>query len=74
MLELARGLVDSEYWELVRLILVNDLELAKSALEDTRLSESELRVHQGEAKALTSAHNFIVDLAREEVSDGREKQ
>jgi hypothetical protein len=62
MKELARGLVDSEYWELIRVVLISDLEAAKSMLEEPSISDKDFRVKQGEAKALRSAHNFIVRL------------
>ena len=72
--ELARGLVDSEYWELIRFLIVSDLEAAKSALEDTEISEKDFRVKQGEARALLSFHNFILKLSKipEEKENGEE--
>ena len=69
MQELARGLVDSEYWELVSLVLINDLETAKGALEDTSISDKEFRVQQGAASALRSVHNFILKLGAKEESE-----
>jgi hypothetical protein len=74
MQELSRGLVGSEYWELLRLLLVSDLETAKGALEDTMISDKDFRVKQGEAKALLSFHNFILKLAADVVEevDGKE--
>jgi hypothetical protein len=74
MVELARGLVDSEYWELLRVVLIGDLELAKASLENISLSEKDLRVSQGKAAALLSLHNFILKLSRgvEENVNGEE--
>jgi len=74
MVELARGLVDSEYWELVRVVLIGDLELAKAGLENVSASEKDLRVNQGAARALLSLHNFILKLSRgvEENVNGEE--
>ena len=75
MRELARGLLDSEYWEMLKLVLVQGLEDAKGALESETTSDRDLRIKQGEAKAYLSAHNMIVDLARLDASedgDGKE--
>jgi hypothetical protein len=66
MQELARGLVGSEYWELVRVVLVTDLENAKAMLEDTSISDKDFRIKQGAANALRSAHNFMVELSKVE--------
>ena len=75
MRELARGLVGSEYWELVRLLLISDLETSKAALEDTSISDKDFRVKQGEAKALLSLHNFLLKLSKTDVEekDGEEQ-
>jgi hypothetical protein len=69
MQELARGLVDSEYWELVSLVLISDLETAKGALEESSIGDKEFRVKQGEAKALRSALNFLLQLAKDVVKE-----
>ena len=72
MRELARGLVGSEYWELVNLVLISDMETAKAALEESSTSDKDLRVNQGAAKALRSVRNFLVVLAKTEEQDGEE--
>ena len=66
--ELARGLLNSEYWELVSLVLVDGLENAKGALESETIDDRSLRISQGEAKAYRSAFNMIVRLS-EDVSE-----
>ena len=65
MRELAKGLVSSEYWELVSLVLIQGLEDAKTTLESTSSDDRAIRVCQGEARAYRSAHNSILRLARE---------
>ena len=74
MRELARGLVGSEYWELVSLILVEGLEDAKGALESTTTSDKDIRVKQGEAMAYRDVFNMIVELGKKvvEEKDGEE--
>jgi hypothetical protein len=62
--ELAQGLIGSEYWELVSMILIDGLECAKSALESESTDDRRLRLCQGEAKAYRSAYNMIVDMAK----------
>lgn len=69
MKELARGLKASEYWELVNVVVIGDLENAKALLEDTGASDKDLRVAQGQAKALLAAYNFLVTLAQEETEE-----
>ena len=69
MQELARGLVGSEYWELVKLLIVSDMEDAKGALEDTSIGEKDLRVKQGAVKAIRELHNFILTLSKIEVEE-----
>ena len=69
MRELARGLVGSEYWELVKLLIVSDMEDAKGALEDTSIGEKDLRVKQGAVKAIRELHNFILTLSKIEVEE-----
>ena len=72
MVELAKGLVSSEYWELVSLVLVNGLEDAKSALESESTDDRTIRVCQGEAKAYRSAFNTIVEWSKStEEENGR---
>jgi hypothetical protein len=63
MKELARGLKDSEYWDLVSLVLIDGLEDAKGALESETTSDKDMRLHQGAAKAYREAFNLLVDLA-----------
>jgi len=74
MQELARGLVGSEYWELLHLILVSNLEEAKGALESEVTSVEQFRLRQGEAKAYRNVHSFILKLSRStsEEDDGKE--
>ena len=74
MQELARGLVGSEYWELLHLILVSNLEEAKGALESEVTSVEQFRLRQGEAKAYRHVHSFILKLSRStsEEDDGKE--
>ena len=72
MRELARGLVDSEYWELINVVMVNDMETAKDVLEDTSASDKDLRVAQGAARALREARNFLLTLSKVEASNGEE--
>jgi hypothetical protein len=72
MRELARGLVDSEYWELINVVLVSDMETAKGALEDPSTSDKDLRVAQGAARALRLARNFFLTLAKVEEPNGEE--
>ena len=73
--ELARGLRGSEYWQLLQEVLIVDgLEVAKAALESEAVSDKELRVRQGEAKAYTRAYNTLIELAKmrfEEKEDGK---
>ena len=73
MQELARGLVDSEYWELINIVLISDMETAKSALEEPSTSDRDLRVNQGAARALRNARNFFVRLSKVEDSNGQEQ-
>lgn len=63
MLELARGLVGSDYWELVSLVLVEGLEDAKQTLESEGTGDRDLRIKQGEAKAYRSAFNLVISLS-----------
>ena len=72
MQELARGLRDSEYWDLVSLVLIQGLEDAKGALESETTSDRDMRLHQGGAKAYREAFNLFVGLAAKspEVKDG----
>lgn len=74
MQELARGLVDSEYWELVRVAIIEELELAKGALESETISDRDFRIRQGEVKAYEAIHNKFLTLAAEasEEGDGKE--
>lgn len=65
MRELARGLLGSEYWELVSNVLINGLETAKGTLENETVEDKYFRVAQGEAKAYRSAFNLIVELGKE---------
>ena len=65
LVELARGLLGSEYWELVSLVLIDGLESAKGALESEGTSDKGVRVNQGEAKAYRSAYNLIVTLSQD---------
>ena len=69
--ELARGLVDSEYWDLLRVCLIGDLEEAKGALERIETSDRDIRVNQGKANALEQLHNFILRLSRYGDEDGK---
>ena len=72
--ELARGLVSSEYWELVSLVLIDGLETAKGALESETIEDRALRISQGEAKAYRSAFNLLIRLSKgeeEEEKNGR---
>jgi len=64
MEELARGLVGSEYWELLSLVLVEGLEDAKGALEIESTDDKRIRICQGEAKAYRSAFNLIIQLSK----------
>jgi hypothetical protein len=61
--ELARGLLSSEYWELVSLILISGLEDAKGALENVTTDDRNLRLCQGEAKAYRDAYNLVVSMS-----------
>ena len=75
MRELARGLVDSEYWDLVSVSIIEELEIAKGALESVTIGDKEFRIKQGEAQAYRNAFNKILKLAEtdtEESSDGKE--
>ena len=74
MAELARGLVASEYWTLIREVLVGDLESAKASLEDTSIGVERFRVMQGKVAALLAFHGMIGTLSRygEEKEDGEE--
>ena len=72
MQELARGLVGSEYWELVNIVFVSDMETAKGALEEPSTSDRDLRVNQGAARALRMARNFILKLSKVEENNGEE--
>ena len=73
MRELARGLVGSEYWEMLSLVLIQGLEDAKGALENETISSDQFRLRQGEAKAYRSAFNMILELGADlEVHDGEE--
>jgi hypothetical protein len=63
--ELASGLVESKYWELVAMVLVDGLESAKGALESVATDDTRLRVCQGEAKAYRSAYNTIIEMSRD---------
>jgi hypothetical protein len=65
MEELARGLVSSEYWELVSLVLIEGLEDAKGALESESTDDKTLRVRQGESKAYRSAYNQFLSLSKD---------
>jgi len=63
--ELARGLVDSEYWgALIFPMLVEDLEVYKSALEDERQDEKAIRLAQGASKALRAFEHEVIELSR----------
>jgi len=64
MRELARGLVGSEYWELLSLVLIEGLEEAKGALESETITVEQFRIRQGEAKAYRSAFNLILGLGK----------
>jgi hypothetical protein len=70
MEELARGLVSSEYWELLALVLVEGLEDAKGALEGEATDDRRMRVCQGEAKAYRAAYNLIISLSQ----SGKERE
>jgi hypothetical protein len=70
--ELARGLVGSEYWEIVSLVLIEGLEDAKGALESVTTSDKDMRVKQGEAMAYRDAFNMILELGKTEEKDGKE--
>jgi len=72
MRELARGLVGSEYWELINVVMISDMETAKGLLENPSTSDKDLRVNQGAARALRMARNFILRLSKEEEEDGKE--
>jgi hypothetical protein len=74
MQELARGLVDSEYWELINVVLVSDMESAKALLEEPSTSDRDLRVAQGSAKALRLARNFFLRLAKTEEENGKAEE
>lgn len=63
MVELSRGLVGSEYWELVSIVLVEGLEDAKAELEQESLSETKLRIAQGKAIGLRNAFNLLLALS-----------
>jgi hypothetical protein len=63
--ELARGLLGSEYWELVSLVLIDGLETAKGALESETIDDRSFRVKQGEAKAYLSAYNLFVSMSND---------
>jgi len=73
MAELARGLISSEYWELVSLVLIEGLEDAKGALENEATDDKRIRVCQGEAKAYRDAYNYVVRLSKysPEETDGK---
>ncbi len=74
MRELARGLRDSEYWDLVSLVLIEQLEEAKSALERESTPLERMRFCQGEAHACREAVNFMLELAKDVVEDGHGKE
>lgn len=65
MAELARGLLDSEYWELLSFILVDGLEAAKGELESEATSDQRLRVCQGAAAAYRGAYNTIIEMSKD---------
>lgn len=67
--ELANGLVSSEYWELISLVLIDGCEEAKARLESVTTSDKDLRVSQGEAQAYRSAYNLIVNLSKEKAEE-----
>jgi hypothetical protein len=69
---LARGLVSSEYWELVSFVLIDGLEEAKQSLESSGTDDRTLRVRQGEALAYRAAFNSMLELGKDikEISDG----
>ena len=66
MRELARGLVSSEYWELIGVVLVEGLEVAKASLENETITIDKFRLSQGEARAYRSAYNLFLELAKED--------
>ena len=65
MRELARGLLGSEYWDFLSVAIIEELELAKAALENETISDKDFRIRQGEAKAYTVIYNKIVALGAE---------
>jgi hypothetical protein len=73
MVELARGLVGSEYWEFIHLLLVTGLEEAKALLEQESTSDDKIRFCQGQAAAYRAAINDILrwsDGDSEEINVG----
>jgi hypothetical protein len=56
--------VDSEYWELVSIVLIQGLEDAKDALENVSTSDTDFRLRQGEAKAYRETYNFLFALSK----------
>ena len=72
MRELARGLLDSEYWELLSFVLINDMEDAKAMLEKPSTNDRDIRVNQGAAAALWNVGSFLTKLAKVEDEDGKE--
>jgi hypothetical protein len=68
--ELARGLIASEYWELIRVVVVGGLEAAKAELESFSTSKERLRACQGMASAYRSLNNFLLELGKTEEENG----
>ena len=74
MQELARGLLDSEYWDLVSVSIAEELALARFALESPTIAEKDFRRLQGEVSAYRNIHDKLVKLAAVEKKedDGKE--
>ena len=69
MEELARGLISSEYWELISLVLIEGLEDAKAALESESTDDRRIRFCQGGAAAYRSAFNLVIALSNGSTED-----
>jgi hypothetical protein len=69
--ELARGLTDSEYWELINVVVLGSLETAKASLENPSSDLDRIRFCQGQASVLRETYNFLLELARDESEEGK---
>ena len=73
MAELARGLLDGEYWQFLKLLIVESLEDAKDALESESTDDRRIRICQGKAQALRALHNSIIDWSKVGLEEDHER-